>query len=138
MSEWIAWAGPKTAWAQGAAPAPVGGTGAFLTSFFPFILIFVLFYFLLIRPQQKRQKAHRTMIDEIKKGDKVVTNGGVLGTITSVTKSVITLQVSDSARLKVLRSEIMGMQQELLGDEAPASPKAKPAKETKTKEAKDK
>lgn len=104
--------GPDVAYAQ-SAPAP-GGSGAFLTSFAPFILIFVLFYVLLIRPQQKRQREHRNMLEAIKKGDKVVTNGGLLGTVVSVTRDVLSVQISDNTRVKVLRTELMGLQGDLI------------------------
>ncbi len=106
--------GPEAAWAQGAPAA--GGSGTFITSFAPFILIFVLFYVLLIRPQQKRQRAHREMLEEIKKGDKIITNGGLMGTIVGVTKEVISLQISDNTRVKILRTELMGLQNDLTGD----------------------
>lgn len=106
--------GPETAYAQGAPAA--GGSGAFITSFAPFILIFVLFYVLLIRPQQKRQREHREMLEAIKKGDKIITNGGLMGTIVGVTKEVISLQISDNTRVKILRTELMGLQGNLTGD----------------------
>ena len=109
MFDWIQFLGPTPAYAQEAAAGPAG-SGAFLTSFAPFILIFVLFYFLLIRPQQKRQKQHRQMLEEIKKGDKVVTNGGLMGSVAAVTSDVVTLQIADNVRVKVIRGEIMGMQ----------------------------
>ena len=105
--------GPDPAFAQAAA-AP-GGSAAFMTSFAPFILIFVLFYFLLIRPQQKRQKQHKTMLGALKKGDKIVTNGGLFGTVSVAAKDVITLQVADNVRVRVLRTEVMGLQDDLTG-----------------------
>jgi preprotein translocase subunit YajC len=112
-------------------PAPAlaqqpGGTSAFMTSFAPFLLIFVLFYFLLIRPQQKRQKQHKAMLADLKKGDKIVTNGGILGTVTAAAKEVLTVQVADNVRLRVLRTEVMGTQEELAG--APAAKGAKAEK----------
>jgi len=107
--------GPDPAFAQAAAP---GGSAAFMTSFAPFILIFVLFYFLLIRPQQKRQKQHKTMLGALKKGDKIVTNGGLFGTVSVAAKDVITLQVADNVRVRVLRTEVMGLQDELTGGAA--------------------
>lgn len=127
MPEWLNLLGATPAYAQA---APGGGTGNFMYSFAPFILIFVLFYLLLIRPQQKRQKLHKQMLEALKKGDKVVTNGGLLGTVAAVTKEVITLQVADNVRLRVMRAEVMGLQGEVT--EAPPAKAAKEAdKETK-------
>ena len=93
----------SVAWAQGSAPA--GGTST-LISFVPFILIFVIFYFLLILPQQKRQKKMRAMLEALKKGDKVVTTGGIWGTVTNLGKDTVTLQVSDATKIKVQRDHI--------------------------------
>jgi len=122
MPEWLDPLGATPALAQ--SPVP-GGTANFLTSFAPFLLIFVFFYLLLIRPQQKRQKAHRLMLEALKKGDKVVTNGGLMGTVAAVTKDVVTLQVADNVRLKVVRTEIMGLQE---GTEEDGTPKDKEKK----------
>ncbi len=139
MLDLIGLLGPTPAYAQAAAGG--GGGGAFMTSFAPFILIFVLFYFLLIRPQQKRQKTHRQMLEAVAKGDKIVTNGGLLGTVSSVTKDVLTMQISDGVRIKVLRTELLGMQKVLLesaGDSsdkesAKEKPKEKPKEKAKAK-----
>jgi preprotein translocase subunit YajC len=90
------------AWAQG----PGGSAGGTLLSFVPFILIFVVFYFLLILPQQKRQKKLKAMLEALKKGDKVVTSGGVWGTVTNLGKETVTLQVADNAKIKIQRDHI--------------------------------
>jgi preprotein translocase subunit YajC len=116
MSDWIGLLGPTPAYAQGAAGA-AGGTGTFITSFAPFILIFVLFWLLLIRPQQKRQKEHNALLEGVQKGDKIVTSGGIFGTVMAATKDVLTIQIADSVRIKILRREVMGMQDVLLGDD---------------------
>ncbi len=85
-----------------------GGSG--LISFMPFILIFFIFYFLLIRPQQKRQKEQAAMIKGIEKGDGVVTSGGLHGTVTGVTDDVLTVEIAvtkgDRIRVKVSRPRI--------------------------------
>ena len=81
---------PAFAQAAGAAP---GGAAAF-AQFLPIVLIFVIFYFLLIRPQVKRQKEHKTMVDALNKGDEVVTAGGIVGKITDIADQYITLQVA--------------------------------------------
>ncbi len=91
------------AWAQGGSGG--SGTGTLL-SLIPFVLIFVIFYFLLILPQQKKQKELRKMLEALKKGDKVITSSGILGTITNMGKNTITLQVADNTKLKVQRENI--------------------------------
>ena len=93
------------AWAQGTTQQGGGLSGSVL-SFVPFILIFVIFYFLLILPQQKRQKKLRAMLDALKKGDKVVTSGGLWGTVTNLGKETVTLQVSDNTKIKIQRDHI--------------------------------
>ena len=77
-----------------------------IMSFLPLILIFVVFYFLLIRPQQKRAKEHKTMVEGLKKGDWVVTNGGLLGKITDLGENFVKLQVSDGVEVKVQRPSV--------------------------------
>jgi preprotein translocase subunit YajC len=92
------------AWAQGSQPA--GNASGTWLSFVPFILIFVVFYFLLILPQQKRQKKVKAMVDALKKGDKVVTSGGIWGTVTNLGKETVTLQVGDNTKIKIQRDHI--------------------------------
>jgi preprotein translocase subunit YajC len=72
-------------------------------------VIFAIFYFLLIRPQQKRQRQHREMLANLKEGDTVVTTGGLIGRIVSLTDSVVTLELADRIRVKVMRSQISGL-----------------------------
>jgi preprotein translocase subunit YajC len=95
----------SVAWAQGA-PGGGAGPGSTLLSLVPFVLIFIIFYFLLILPQQKRQKKLRAMLEALKKGDKVVTSGGVWGTVTNLGKDTVTLQVSDNTKIKVQRDSV--------------------------------
>lgn len=83
-----------------------GGQAGGFASFVPLILMFVIFYFLLIRPQQKKAKAHQAMLGELKKGDKVVTSGGIHGTITKVDDTDVTMEVADKVRIKVTRANI--------------------------------
>lgn len=73
-------------------------------------VMFLVFYLFLIRPQQKRQKEMLAMLNSLAKGDRVITTGGVLGTIVGLTDSVVTLEVGDKVRIKVLRSHIQGKQ----------------------------
>ncbi len=94
------------AWAQ-APGGLIGGNGiGTIGAVLPFVLIFVLFYFLLLRPQQQRQKSHKQMLSALKKGDHVVTSGGMIGTAVALTKDVVTLQVAEKVRIKVLRDSI--------------------------------
>ena len=94
----------SVAWAQ-AGPGGGGGSGTLL-SLVPFVLIFIIFYFLLILPQQKRQKKLKAMLEALKKGDKVVTSGGIWGTVTNLGKETVTLQIADNAKIKVQRESI--------------------------------
>ena len=82
-----------------------GGIGAFL----PLILMFVVFYFLLIWPQQKKAKAHRQVLSNLQKGDNVVTSSGIYGTITGLTDTVVTLEIAEKVRIKVARSSVAGV-----------------------------
>jgi len=83
------------------------GAGGF-ASFIPLILIFVVFYFLLIRPQQKQAKAHQNFLTELKKGNKVLTKGGVHGVITGLTDTVVSLEIAKDVVIKVSRDAIGG------------------------------
>lgn len=82
-----------------------GGMGGF-ESLLPLILIFVVFYFLLIRPQQKKQKQHREMLEGLRRGDRVVTAGGIVGNITKATESELTVEIADGVKVKVMRGMI--------------------------------
>ena len=98
--------GTELAYAMG---QPQGGSGGGYMTFLPIILIFVVFYFLLIRPQQKRAKEHRTLLDNIKTGEYVLTSGGIYGRITGIKDNIITLEISDKVRVKVSRGNIAGV-----------------------------
>ncbi len=92
--------------AYAAGPAAAGGGAGGLASFVPLILIFGVFYFMLIRPQQKQAKLQKQFLDDLKNGNKVVTKGGIHGTITGLTDTVVTLEIADKVRIKVERSSI--------------------------------
>jgi preprotein translocase subunit YajC len=77
-----------------------GGPAAMISSFLPLILIFVIFYFLLIRPQQKRAKEHKQMLDNIKAGDKVITSGGVYAVVDKVATNTVTLKIAENVKVK--------------------------------------
>ena len=87
--------------------AATGGAGGGLAGFLPLILIFVVFYFLLIRPQQKKAKEHTAFLGQLKKGDDVVTSGGIHGRITGLTDNIITLEIADGVRIKVNRPSVL-------------------------------
>ena len=86
--------------------APAAGGDAGLMSFLPIILMFVLLYFLMIRPQMKRAKEHKTMIDALQKGDEVVTSGGVLGRISKISENYVTLEVAEKVEVLVQRPAV--------------------------------
>jgi preprotein translocase subunit YajC len=96
------------AWAQAAGPAPnVNPTVAMLVQFGPILLIFVIMYFLLIRPQQEQAKKTRKMLDALARGDKVVTTGGLLGTVVDVKDTKVLLKVSDDVKMEFLKSAVV-------------------------------
>jgi len=89
----------------GAAGGQSGGFGAFV----PLILMFAIFYFLLIRPQQKKAKAHRELLSALKKGDRVVSSGGLHGVITGMSDDIVTMEIAPKIRVKVSRASISGV-----------------------------
>ncbi len=93
--------------AQAAAPA-AGGAGIMSTLLFPIILIAVM-YFLMIRPQMKRQKELRAMLEKLAVGDEVITNGGLAGVLRELGESFVTVEVADGVRVKVQRSAIVNV-----------------------------
>jgi preprotein translocase subunit YajC len=80
-----------------------------LMSFLPLVLIFVVFYFLLIRPQTKRAKEHKKMVAELAKGDEVVTNGGLLGRITGIGENFVQIKVADNVEVKVQKQAVANL-----------------------------
>ena len=98
------------AYAMGTAGEGGGGSaGNQFAAFVPLILMVGIFYFLLIRPQQKKQKEHRTMLSTLQKGDVVITQGGLHGKITGITESVVTLEIAEKVRVKVGRGYIAAL-----------------------------
>ena len=94
-------------WDMAFAQTAPGGSGpSTLISFAPLILVFVIFYFLLIRPQQKKAKEHSEMLEKIKKNDEVVTSGGIYGKVVALTDTVVTLEVAPNVRIRVHRPQI--------------------------------
>jgi len=101
--DWVYAMSPGPGGAGGAAPG-----GGMMGALLPLLLMFLVFYILLIRPQQKRTKQHREFLDSLKKGDEVVTSGGIYGKVTGITENVVTLEVADKVRIKVQRGNISG------------------------------
>lgn len=92
------------AYAQAAGAAPAGAAG--LIAFVPYIAIFAIFYFLMIRPQQQRAKAHRAMIAAVKKGDEVVTGGGLIGKVVRVMDAEVEVELAPQMKVKALKSTL--------------------------------
>ncbi|MFT5588040.1 MAG: preprotein translocase subunit YajC [Bradyrhizobium sp.] len=90
------------------AQSPLDGLGlsSNLTSFLPIILMFVVLYFLMIRPQMKRQKEQKSMMDALAKGDEVVTSGGILGKLTKVTDAYLTIEIADGTEVLVQKGAV--------------------------------
>lgn len=82
----------------------------------PFVGMFAIFYFLIIRPQGKKVKEHEKFVTELKRGDEVVTTGGILGTIDGLTDLIVTLEVSSGVKMKVLKKQIAGAQMNVIGN----------------------
>lgn len=91
------------AFAQGASPA---STQSSLMSFAPLILMFVVLYFIMIRPQMKRQKEHRNMLASMAKGDEVVTNGGIVGKVSKVGDAYLSLEIADNVEITVQKGSV--------------------------------
>lgn len=83
-----------------------GGTGSLITFIVPLLIMFVVFYFMLLRPQKKKQQARNNMLNELKKGDKIVTIGGLHGTIMELTDDTVVLRVNDVTKLTFDRNAI--------------------------------
>lgn len=107
----------STAWAQGAGGA---GDGGLIQTIIMMALIFGVFYFLMIRPQQKKVKAHREMVSSLRRGDKVITAGGIYGSVTKVNSdSEVTLEIADGVRVRVARhtiSEVLSKSEPVAND----------------------
>ncbi len=94
----------SNAYAQAGAPA-----GGGILTFLPLILMLVIFYFLMIRPQQKRMKEHTAMIGALKKGDEVVTNGGLGGTITDVGDAYLQMRIADDVEVNIQKQAVAAL-----------------------------
>jgi len=90
----------------GCSPQGENGKGGGMMSFLPIILIFAILYFVMIRPQQRRQKEHKKLISEVQKGDKVVTSGGIYGVVSNIKEESVIVKAADNVKLEVARSSI--------------------------------
>ena len=93
-----------------------GGAPSALVNFAPLLLVFVVFYMLLIRPQQKKVKEHQALLGQLKKNDEVVTSGGIYGKVVALTDTVVTLEVAPNVRIRINRPQISEI---LKGDKTP-------------------
>jgi preprotein translocase subunit YajC len=90
--------------------SPLGGDGNLLVSILPFVLIFVIMYFLILRPQQKRVKEHQELVRNLRRGDTVVTSGGVVGKVTKVVDDEqIEVEIADGVRIRQMRQMVSGV-----------------------------
>lgn len=80
--------------------------GSFLTAMIPFILVFVIFYFLLIRPQRMKQKKHQQMVEQLKPGDKVITSGGIYGTVMGVQKDKLEVKIASNVKIDITKNAV--------------------------------
>jgi preprotein translocase subunit YajC len=95
------------AYAMGTPPggAPAGGQSA-ITSMIPLIIMFAIFYFLLIRPQQKKAKEHKSLLEALKKGDSIVTAGGIHGKVTAVEENVVIIEVANGVNIRLNKGHV--------------------------------
>jgi len=100
----------STAHAQAATPAQPNA----MASLIPFALIFVVFYFFMIKPQKKKMEQEKSFLDALKKGDEVYTKAGIIGTVSGLTDKVVTLEIADGVKIKVIKSQVSGAASALL------------------------
>lgn len=92
--------------AQAQTPAAAGPGPNILEQMVPFVAIFAIFYFLIIRPQSKRQKTHQNFLSNMKRGDSVITTGGIFGKVEGITEKFVTLEISEGVEIRILKSQI--------------------------------
>ncbi|HCR13528.1 preprotein translocase subunit YajC [Solidesulfovibrio sp.] len=120
---------PSLAHAMGAAPAGGEAGGNPITAFLPLILMFAIFYFLLIRPQQKKAKQHKEYLSSLKRGDYILSGGGIYGRIMEVHGDKLTVEIAKDLNIEINRNYVSGP-----GDAAAAPAKAEPKAKAKEKE----
>lgn len=122
----------STAYAQGTGLSGLFDNQSALIQFLPLVLIFVVFYFLLIRPQQRKARDHRTTLDALRRGDRVVTGGGIIGTVVRVdSPDEVVVDIADGVRVRVVRSTITSVVSK--PDPAAAREAAKQKEQTRAK-----
>lgn len=121
------------AYALGQGGGATGQGGGGFSAFVPIIIMFVIFYFLLIRPQQKKTKDHREMLNQLKKGDRIVTGGGIHGRITGVSDTTLTVEIADKVRVKMNRGNVSSILSATAAPPPPAAKESKPSSKTKKK-----
>lgn len=104
----------SVAFAQTAAGAPAGEQPSMLMSLVPFAFLFGAMYFLVLRPQAKKQKEHQQYVTALKRGDEVVTTSGILGRVEGIADAFVTLEVADNVRVKILKTQIAGSQSQMI------------------------
>ena len=121
------------------AQTAAGGDGGFLIQLVPFLLIFIILYFLIIRPQQRRAKEHQAMIAAIRRGDTIVTSGGLIGKVVKVIDDhEVSVEIATDVKVKITRGSIAEVRSktEPANDDTPAKPAKKPKATKATKTAK--
>jgi preprotein translocase subunit YajC len=98
----------STAYAMGATGGATGQAGG-IAGFLPIIILFAIFYFLLIRPQQKKAKEHKEMIANLNKGTRIVTSGGIYGTIVSIDDTTIGVEIAEKVKIKISRGNVAAL-----------------------------
>ena len=101
------------AFPQGAAAAPEAGS--MMSFVVPMVFMVVIFYFLLIRPQQKKAKEHKALLDNLKKGDRIIPSGGIIGTIVTIDDQLVNVEIADKVRIEMGRPYIAGFAPKNLG-----------------------
>ncbi len=96
----------SVAYAMGAPGGAAGQGGGGFSGIFMMLIIFGIFYFVLIRPQQKKMKEHKKMVQELKKGDKIITQGGIYGTVTNTGENKLTVEIADGVKVKIARGAV--------------------------------
>ena len=103
------------AFAMGGAPGGAAGAGGGMAAFqqiIPLVFMFAIFYFLLIRPQQKKAKEHKALLESMKKGDNVITAGGVHGKVSAVENDLVTLEIANNVNIKITKSYIASIKKD--------------------------
>ncbi len=95
-------------WAFAAGPGGAAEASPMWTFMAPMVLMVVIFYFLLIRPQQKKAKEHKALLDNLKSGDRIITSGGIIGTIINIDDQMVNVEIADKVRIQMARPYIAG------------------------------